>query len=208
MEYLKPYQYYILIGDIFGSVSETVTEYLKLKYEIYNKSNPRFIHLLGDCIIEIFKVVEPQNLEFKNNWLIRNPDSLLIPPSPNTYYFDTQYLKRSFTLEEFSNLIIGFNNFKDFVSELNEIQKNTSDALHNKRIIKLDWKGQKNQLYFVIRELKNKYEFINNSYNEIAEFLIENVSGFQNTKKETVEKELKKNTKLPKNKRVEIKLNE
>ncbi|MEP6947714.1 MAG: hypothetical protein ABI863_00505 [Ginsengibacter sp.] len=69
---------------------------------------------------------------------------------------------------------------------------------------KLIWKGQKNQLYSTLRQLKNDYEFVANSYNSLAEFLIQNVSGFENTSKETIEKELKKNTPLPKQKRVEI----
>jgi hypothetical protein len=69
---------------------------------------------------------------------------------------------------------------------------------------KIKWTGQKNQLYSVIRQLKIDHELIKNSFNELAEFIISNFTGFENTKKETVEKELKKNSQLPKNKRIKI----
>ena len=49
---------------------------------------------------------------------------------------------------------------------------------------------------------------IGNSYNELADFLILNVISFEKTKKETVEKELKKKQQPPKNKRVSINLND
>jgi hypothetical protein len=69
---------------------------------------------------------------------------------------------------------------------------------------KLNWKGQKNQLYSVLRQLKIDHELIGNSFNSIADFLIQNVIGFENTSKETIEKELKKKQILPKPKRIEI----
>lgn len=69
---------------------------------------------------------------------------------------------------------------------------------------KLVWKGQKNQLYSVLRQLKNDHELIGNSYNSLADFLIQNVTGFENTSKETIEKELKKRNPLPKGKRINV----
>lgn len=80
-------------------------------------------------------------------------------------------------------------------------QKKTEDAI--KPPTKLKWSGQKNQLYEVLRKLKED-GFILNSYNELADFLIQCVIPFQNTSKETIEKELKKKKPLPKNKRVNI----
>lgn len=74
----------------------------------------------------------------------------------------------------------------------------------NTTIIKIKWKGQKNQLYSVLRQLKNEHELISNSYNELADFIKLYVTGFESTSKETIEKELKKNNTLPKAKRVKI----
>lgn len=69
---------------------------------------------------------------------------------------------------------------------------------------KLKWLGSKTQLYSVLRILKKDYELIGNSFNELADFLIENVVSFESTSKETVEKELKKVQNPPKNKRILI----
>lgn len=68
---------------------------------------------------------------------------------------------------------------------------------------KLQWKGQKNQIYNVLRQLKD-YDLIANSYNSLADFLIQNVTGFEDTKKETIETEFKRNKDLPKPKRIKI----
>jgi hypothetical protein len=69
--------------------------------------------------------------------------------------------------------------------------------------IKLQWIGQKNQIYNVLRQLKD-YDLIANSYNSLADFLIQNVTGFEDTKKETIETEFKRNKDLPKPKRIKI----
>lgn len=67
---------------------------------------------------------------------------------------------------------------------------------------KLKWLGSNVQLYHVLRQLKNDHEVIGNSYNSLADFLINYVTGFENTSKETIEKELKKKYIPPKNKRI------
>jgi len=152
----------------------------------------------------MFSVVEPQNLEYKNQWLINNPDKELEEaPDRQSFYFDTNHFKRTFTLHEFKNLIDGFNDFVSSSKELEQIEKIKEPERVNKPL-KLKWTGNKNQLYSVIRQLKNDFELITNSYNELAEFLISNVTGFENTSKETVEKELKKDKQPPKPRRVNI----
>ncbi len=97
-----------------------------------------------------------------------------------------------------NSLNLWYENFGDV------IEGQQSQIYNNSDKIKLIWKGQKNQLYNVLRQLKNDYELIGNSYNSIADFLIENVTGFENTGKETIEKELKKTAPLPKAKRINI----
>jgi hypothetical protein len=64
--------------------------------------------------------------------------------------------------------------------------------------VKLRWTGQKNQLYGVIQQLKEN-ELISNTYNQIADFLKENVIPFHSASKENIEKELKKDFNKPEN---------
>lgn len=64
--------------------------------------------------------------------------------------------------------------------------------------VKLKWNGDKKALYRDIRELKRKngkngLPVISNSYEEIAQFLRQNVEGFENTTISTVLGALKKN---------------
>lgn len=80
-----------------------------------------------------------------------------------------------------------------------EVPKNeTIDIL-----LKLKWQGQKNQLYDVIRILKNK-GLIGNSYEELAVFIKQNIDSFQNTALSTIQKEIGKNKRPPKGKRVNL----
>ena len=83
------------------------------------------------------------------------------------------------------------------------VNKSTSNSQ-----IKLKWNGQKNQLYAVLRQLKNDYELIDNSYSVLADFIKQSVVGFEDTSRDTIDKELKKERKLPKQRRVNIEPNE
>lgn len=100
-----------------------------------------------------------------------------------------------------------FNHFSSYQhafwpkNKKDKIQQNQEIFSSN---VKLQWKGQKNQLYNVLRQLKEDYELIGNSYNDLAEFIKFNVIGFENTKKGTIEKELPKKESLPKPKRIKI----
>lgn len=71
---------------------------------------------------------------------------------------------------------------------------------------KLKWEGQKNQLYDVIRQLKKK-ELIANSYTEIATFICQNLEGFEKNFI-TVLKEIQKEERPAKNKRIDLDLSE
>lgn len=68
------------------------------------------------------------------------------------------------------------------------------------KIMKLQWNGNKNQLYWLFRELKNlankkKQPIISNSYDEIATFIVQHFTGFENANLPTITKELKSNKK-------------
>lgn len=70
-------------------------------------------------------------------------------------------------------------------------------------LLKLKWQGQKNQLYDVIRALKSK-GLIGNSYEELAVFIKQNIDLFQNTALSTIQKEIGKNKRPPKSKRINL----
>lgn len=115
--------------------------------------------------------------------------------------FDHWPYKTKITLDYIKGKNIAW--FEMLLSEMLETSLVTLDQSKSPHI-KLKWTGQKNQLYAILRQLKNEYEMLNNSYNELADFIKLYVVGFENTSKETIEKELKKNTVLPKAKRVKL----
>ena len=96
-------------------------------------------------------------------------------------WLDTKY--KIFTLNKFNEIQKGFEEFKMKINNKKETKNHPSTTN-----IKLKWEGQKNQLYQVLRDLKEQ-ELISNSYNQLADFLIQNVIPFQNNSKETIEKE-------------------
>jgi hypothetical protein len=203
MEYLKPDEYYSLIGEIIGKDRETAKELLLNKFRIYREANPRFIHFVNSTILNIQSIIEIQTAEFVKQWLLDNPEkNFEDAPPKKSFWFNNGHLKVSINKKMIQNLIEGF---KDFEEETNKSKHPIEILPEKNRVIKLKWTGNKNQLYSVIRQLKNDYELITNSYNELADFLIANVTGFENTKKETVEKEIKKDQPLPKERRVNIK---
>lgn len=68
---------------------------------------------------------------------------------------------------------------------------------------KLNWTGNKNQLYSVLRQLKGQ-DLIGNTYDELVEFLHSHVTGFENDNKGTTARESKRDVQLPKSKRVNL----
>jgi len=68
---------------------------------------------------------------------------------------------------------------------------------------KLKWKGQKNQLYEVLRKLKEK-EWLDNSYEELAVFVKTHVDVFSNTALSTINKEMGRPQNLPKSRRIDL----
>ena len=72
-----------------------------------------------------------------------------------------------------------------------------------KHLTKLNWNGNKNQLYYILRQLK-ECGLIGNTYDELVDFLHESVIGFENDNKETTRGALKRKKTLPKAKRISL----
>ena len=74
----------------------------------------------------------------------------------------------------------------------------------NVPLIKIKWSGQKNQLYDVLRILKEEKKLIENSYPDLAVFLKQTFEGFENTALSTIQTELQRDKRPPKGKRVNL----
>jgi hypothetical protein len=125
---------------------------------------------------------------------------------PSSYFLNGKYISPyQFNLTMCNKISTSISEAMVRVSDEEKEALLTSGPYESERNLhKLKWIGAKNQLYNVLRQLKNEYGLITNSYNELADFLMEHVTGFENTKKETIEKELKKKQPLPKSKRINI----
>jgi hypothetical protein len=165
---------------------------IKYGYNRFNYFYPSFDSLIYDCYSKAHEYGDYSNL-LSN--IITNEFGLEKRDWDKLFYLKGKELKAP-----------GINDIEMFFN-LEKIQ-----PVHRERVeiseqlpkVKLQWRLQKNQLYAVLRQLKNEYEAIGNSYNELAEFIKQSVIGFEETSKETIEKELKKTTPLPKNKRIKL----
>ena len=94
--------------------------------------------------------------------------------------------------------------FRTFITKTlpleNNLDAETTDSTLSH--VKLKWVGQNNQLYSVLRQLKNDHKLISNTYDSLVDFLIQNVSGFTPDKRDTYLREIKKSNALPHSKRV------
>lgn len=163
----------------------------------------------------------------------RNPYKFLgIYPGELKTIYDSMYgdslpLTVDNLFEKFNNYISKFKKVAEGYAQFlmqNEIKKMLIDLENNKTIDldkrgnmikheigdniiipkKLKWNASNIQLYDVIRQLKKK-ELISNSYVEIAGFICQNFEGFESNYS-TVLKEIQREQRPPKNKRIDLNL--
>lgn len=79
------------------------------------------------------------------------------------------------------------------------IQNSVENITTNNEILQLKWKGQKNQLYSLIRQIKLEHQMLDETYEDLAIFLKQSFSFFNETKLSTILKELNKDHTLPEN---------
>lgn len=92
-------------------------------------------------------------------------------------------------------------------NKIKEIE-NTTTTKHTSNV-KLKWKGSKTQFYDILRQLKSLEnidgeKLITNSYEDLAFYLKMNVDVFSDTALSTITKEIGKNKRPPKNRRIDI----
>lgn len=111
-----------------------------------------------------------------------------------------------FTFSPFTDLIIQgavLFHYEDFlVSKRNELTS-PPEITEKQKSILLHWEGNNNQLYDVIRQLKERGN-ISNSYTDLAVFLKFNFDNFSNTSLSTIETELQRGKRPTKAKRINL----
>ncbi len=186
---------------------DDIKENLISEFKIHRSDNPRFFTKLKELIENIIPIIE-KNIAQKIQSQPEDKQSLSSEkPDYSEYRFRGDSL--GFPLMTIvASGRISLNRIKlinDCLLEIEKIiSKSEFDEMNTANTIKLKWLGSKAQLYSVLRQLKNDHEMIGNSFDELAEFLLKNVTSFEKTKKGTVEKELKRERKLLKKRRISV----
>lgn len=222
MAYLQDLEYFGFIENAIKLKSGSLEQYFYSLYKTHKEDNLDFIARLGQLINELKDKLENAKQEgiANKSRIEMESKGMVMTDFANTYdwdnhrfyfqrgqvfyhCFDTNAINFSF-LDKF-NLIEGWLKLEQ-MCEKDNIEKPKS----KEHSLKLNWTLQKNQLYYVFRQLKNEHSAISMSYDDIAEFIKENIVGFETTKKGTIEKELKKDLddtlNFPKNKRIKVKI--
>jgi site-specific DNA-cytosine methylase len=222
MSYLQDSDYFGFIDNAIQLESGSAGIYFYSVYKIHKEDNPDFIERLDHLVNGLNEKLEIAKQEVIANKSHNETMSkgLQLTDSANSYDWDshTFYFQQgrvshslcsladtNFSHSEFSKLKIGV-----FQLEKMSEQGNVEKSKSKEHSPKLNWTLQKNQLYYVFRQLKNEHNAISMSYDKIAEFIKENVVGFETTEKGTIEKELKKDlddsSNLSKSKRIKVQI--
>lgn len=222
MAYLQDLEYFGFIENAIKLKSGSIEQYFYSLYKTHKEDNLDFIARLGQLInglkdkLENAKqegIANKSRIEMESKGMVMTDFANTYDWDNHRFYFqrgqvfyhcfDTNAINFSF-LDKF-NLIEGWLKLEQ-MCEKGNFEKSKS----KEHSLKLNWTLQKNQLYYVFRQLKNEHNAISMSYDDIAEFIKENIVGFETTKKGTIEKELKKDLddtlNFPKNKRIKVKI--
>jgi hypothetical protein len=222
MAYLQDLEYFGFIENAIKLKSGSIEQYFYSLYKTHKEDNLDFIARLGQLInglkdkLENAKqegIANKSRIEMESKGMVMTDFANTYDWDNHRFYFqrgqvfyhcfDTNAINFSF-LDKF-NLIEGWIKLEQ-MCEKGNFEKSKS----KEHSLKLNWTLQKNQLYYVFRQLKNEHNAISMSYDDIAEFIKENIVGFETTKKGTIEKELKKDLddtlNFPKNKRIKVKI--
>ncbi len=197
MSYVAHAEYFELIENSLDPTHTKPEFYLNNMHEIYKSRDAHFLERLKIAKDEILDTIYKYFLD-KNgnevNWesqlfylhqyqihIVDNNDTSVLSPFHCTLL--TTPLMYNLSYENFIKLI----------------QNPIDESNFSTEVIKLNWKGQNNQLYSVIRQLKFDFDMIDDSFDIIAKFLKQSFTNFHSTKLSTIEKELKKDTDKPEN---------
>ena len=204
MSYLLPEDYFDFIHNSINLDSNLIADYFISEYEKNKDKNIDFINQLSNRVY-LFESVINKHQEFI---LMAKIDS------DNFDYFNHVYPHLSYTDKakklRYSDLINITDGLKLFISRAEDNLPDNEELIINKKIkertanksIKIRWEGTQSQLYYEFRVLKEN-ELILNNYDEIAEFIKENFTGFEKTSLNTIRTEIKRKINIVKPKRIQ-----
>lgn len=197
MQYVPHTEYFELIENSLDPTHTKPEFYLFNMYEIYKSKDAHFLERLKITKNSLFDYIYNYSCDKHGNddyWesqlfyiyqnqihIVDNNDTSALSPFHSTLL--TTPFMYNLSYENFIKLI----------------QNPIDDTTINKEIFQLKWKGQRNQLYSVIRQLKLEYQMFDETYEELAKFLKQSFSFFNETKLSTILKELSKDHTLPEN---------
>lgn len=229
--YLTDKEIQHFIEEAISQKTGKVEVYFSFLYQKYKEINTDFKERLAQVIDDLsYQLEREQNffisdLMEKNNSLngpeyqdfLNYVDSIEWENHCFYYYngrlyaqnfsFQKKYTKYDFYIRNLDDLKAGFKNFHE--TTLNEVG-NLSNEQQNENRVKLKWDLDDKQLYYVIRQLKIDHKAINMDYPQLAEFIKQNVIGFEGKNIRTIINSLSRNLdepiNFPKNKRLKVKI--
>jgi uncharacterized glyoxalase superfamily protein PhnB len=177
--------------DSINSENISMADYLFSKYVLYKDTNPRFAYYIKSFLDEAIRVIKSK-LESSNKKKNNNIAHVEFVMSHNDITPNiTMALKSTSSNKNFITTIDKIHNgYSDFVVLIGD------GGLIEKIPNKLKWGGNKIQLNYLLHHLK-KMSLVNNTYESLALFLIENIDIYDGDNKQTIMDDLK-NGKYPK----------
>jgi hypothetical protein len=160
----------------------------------------RLIDVLHCHFIErgAFKYHNNQDSQIHITLTVENPDFM-----DQYNRIGNDIVKGYFGIKELQLILKDQRGIGSCINEIKSILKEKQIVNEIQPVPKLQWKGQKNQMYYVLNDLRGK-GFITNSHEHLAEFLRQCVTGFENTTHITISGELSRGTKPTKAKRPDL----
>lgn len=226
MKYLTKDDFIEIVANAVNPVHFSIEQYYLFQYNNHKSVNPDFVSNLKSTIDLITSHVEfhaslsvdyPKNYNWNEHLIYYKGHSFKV--------LEYEYKIRETALDNkiadlysdgyapttINELRMSFNRFKTLIKKDFIKEAKTKDAV-SPALIKLQWKGQNNQLYYVFRQLKKKYMMLDETYDVLTSFIQQSFVGFDEIKKSGIEKEIKKNLDNPDNmskqKRLPIKIDE
>lgn len=183
---LSKEDYREILIESFNSENTSISEYLFSKYIIYKASNLKFVDNIYHHLNEIIELI---NIEIKKNRKEYNIDDLNevnLIVSPNNISVEIKKLLEFSSLSK--NYIVNLNKINSGYFEFLDLVEKSKGR--NNSSNKLNWLGSKVQLIYLFHRLK-KDGLITNTYESLAQFLIDNTEKFAEGKKQTIMDDLK-----------------
>jgi hypothetical protein len=183
---LSKEDYREILIESFNSENTSISDYLFSKYIIYKASNLNFVDNIYQQLNEMLELI---SIEIKKNCKEYNIDDLNevnLIVSPNNISVE---IKKSIEFSSLSkNYIVNLNKINSGYLEFIDLVEKSKGR--NNFSNKLNWVGSKVQLIYLLHRLK-KDGLITNTYESLAQFLIDNTEKFAEGKKQTIMDDLK-----------------